>query len=147
MQTSSYVDTCNTLWNDIDGQLLSIRPRTKQECCCEKIETIEVCPCELNNMGIHNIMNSIKCTGITNSDIDKLVDSLPVEDNAINYGCDNVIEKIDDVISDIELEENIVSDDILDVIEETETKNKPVKQVKRKVTRVNRNKKSKNVVK
>lgn len=81
-----------------------------------KHKIVEVCPCVLDHMKMHhNIMDDVKCTGITNSDINTLVDSLVFEDENINYGN----------INDIEDKNEIKNDE------------KPVKSTKRKTTKVN----------
>ena len=115
MQASSYVDTCNNVWEEINGKILSIRPKIKNVCCMEH-KTVEVCPCVLDHMKMHhNIMDDVKCTGITNSDINTLVDSLVFKDENINY----------DNINDIEDKNEIKNEE------------KPVKSTKRKTTKVN----------
>ena len=60
-------------------------------------------------------MDDVKCTGITNSDINTLVDSLVFKDENINY----------DNINDIEDKNEIKNDE------------KSVKSTKRKMTKVN----------
>ena len=59
-------------------------------------------------------MDDVKCTGITNSDINTLVDSLVFKDENINY----------DNINDIEDKNEIKNDE------------KPVKSTKRKTTKI-----------